>query len=148
MDIDQILCKRQVVLRAIITEDTKLDIALELQRGIEATRQQLAQINAIIKEQKEKNQKIDLKPLEEELKKAAIQEHVLKERLEEVKGLKTGDVYTTGLIDGYSQMKKGDDIREKLGTVEITTKDYRIEEMKVSMPTKTAPKAKPATTLR
>ncbi len=148
MDIDQILCKRQVVLRAIITEDTKLDIALELQRGIEATRQQLAQINAIIKEQKEKNQKIDLKPLEEELKKAAIQEHVLKERLEEVKGLKTGDVYTTGLIDGYSQMKKGDDIREKLGTVEITTKDYRIEEMKVSMPTKAAPKAKPATTLR
>ena len=79
---------------------------------------------------------MDLKPLEDELKKTAVQEHILKERLEELKKTNVGDLYTTAIIDGFSTLEKGDDIREKLGNVEIISKDYLIQEIKVQMPEK------------
>ncbi len=139
MNTDKVLCKRQVVLRSILTDQTKMDIALEFQRAIEGAKQQASQIHAIIQEQKKNNQKIDLKPLEDELKKAAVQEHILKERLEEIKKAAVGDLYTTGVIEGFSTLAKGDDIREKLGNVEIISKDYLIQDIQVQMPEKKAP---------
>lgn len=120
-------CKRQIVVKSIVTDSFKIDIALELKQAMEGTKEQIKQLDALIKQQKGEGH--DVGPLENELKKAYVQNKLFEMRLGEVKTLKNGDLYTTGTFEAYSTLKAGDDIRDKLGSAEVICKDYIVQQI-------------------
>lgn len=122
-------CKCEIILKSVVTKNFMIDLALELKQSIESLKSQFDQIAEILKQEKGKGN--DLTPLENEQKKIAAQLKVLQDRLEKVPKLKEGDYYTTGKIEGYSQMKIGEDIREKLGSIEVISRDYIVQEINV-----------------
>jgi hypothetical protein len=135
-------CKREIVLKSIVTENFKIDLAVELKAAIENIKNQIQQVGAVIKQQKDKG--YDLSQLENEQKKMAVQMKLMQDRLDEVKGLKVGTLYATGSVEGLSQLRIGDDIREKLGPIEVISKNYIIQEIHLSpKPNNTEKKSKP-----
>lgn len=122
-------CKRQVFLKSLVNENLKVDLAIELTNAINNLNNQLHQIAVIIKQEKSKGN--DVSKIELEQKKTAVQLKMMQNRLEEVKELKLGELYTTGSVDGYSQLKVGDDLRDKIGSVEVISKNYIIQEIEL-----------------
>lgn len=121
-------CKRQIVLKGIVTDPLKIDLAVEIKQAMDALRSQITQLNGAIKKLKEEGRN-NTASLEEEVKKAAVQNKLLETRLQGLKKLKNGDLYTLGTFEAYSPLKTGDDIREKLGSVEVICKDYIVQEI-------------------
>jgi hypothetical protein len=120
-------CKRQIVLKNIVTENFKFDAALEIKEAIEALKNQAKQLSDVIKHQKEKGH--DVSQLDTEFKKAIVQGKLLEQRLEELKNVKNGELYTSGTFEAYSPLKVGDNIHDKLGNVEVICKDNVVLEI-------------------
>lgn len=120
-------CKRQIVLKSIVTDPLKIDLAVEIKQAMDAVNSQIMQLNGVIKQFKEKGR--DVAPLEEEMKKAYVQHKLFETRLNDLKKLKNGDLYTMGTFEAYSPLKTGDDIRDKLGSAEVICKDYIVQEI-------------------
>ncbi len=131
-------CKREILLKSVVTEDFKIDLASELRGAIENLKNQIQQISQILKQQKDKGH--DLSQLENEQKKMAVQMKMMQDRLDGVKDLKVGDMYTTGSIEGHAQLRIGDDIREKLSPVEVISKNYIVQEITMGAKPKKAEK--------
>lgn len=122
-------CKRQVLLKSIVTNDFKIDLAVELKEAVDSLKSQIVQIGNIAKQQKEKG--FDVSQIENEQRRLAVQMKLMQDRLDEVKHLKEGDLYTTGSVECYTPLRVGDDIREKLDSVEVISKNYIIQEINV-----------------
>ncbi|HVN66988.1 MAG TPA: YlqD family protein [Candidatus Sulfotelmatobacter sp.] len=130
--------KRIVMVKAIVTEAFKQNLANELQRAIANIDSQLAQMET------------QGKPYLEELKKkglmqkaAAFKHQVDEERnrqsaaradmlmkIEEAKNLKIGSEFVQGPLEGPVDVGVGDNLYKKVGGAEIIVKDGIIQEIR------------------
>jgi len=60
----------------------------------------------------------------------AAQRHMLNEKQKEMLKTKNGEVLSFNTIEGQTSLNIGDDIREKLGLIEVLTKDFKIIKIK------------------
>lgn len=117
--------KRQIVFKAVVTDYFKSELLNELKTALanlEGTMKHLQDYLA-------KNEPLgeDKKSLEDEIKKFAAQKALIQHRIEEIEQLKEGDYYVYSTLDGFSQLKVGDDVRKKLSPIEMMTKDFIIQ---------------------
>ena len=125
-----LLLKRQVTLKAIVTENFKKDLEIEFKKGIDQLENAIKNMTDFVTQTPDKKSP----QLDEEINKMSSQLAVMKYKLGETATLKEGQEYLMSAIDGFSTLKKGDDIRKKLGNMQIITKDYIVEDLIVQMP--------------
>jgi chaperonin cofactor prefoldin len=76
---------------------------------------------------------------EKQRQELSIQE--LQKRIEEAKKLPLDSEFIQGTVDGFVQVKKGDNLYEKLGAMEITIKDGVVQNIGNYVPQPRKPQA-------
>jgi hypothetical protein len=129
----KVTVKRNVVLRAIVTEQLKQDLQDEMQRAAEEIDQRLAQIEFQTKPYITELQRTNLqqamqvrKQVDAEKRKQQDIREALVERRAQVAKLELGAEVVRGTLESFVEIKEGDDLAELLGGVEIVTKDERV----------------------
>ena len=119
-----ILVKKQALIKSVVTEDFKTKKAAELQKSIVNNEKNLHKLQDHIKNNlytKARDPR-----LEEEMKKMAAINLVMKQQLDRLKDMKIGDYFTENAIEGFVTLKKGDDIKDALKSISIIIKDDKV----------------------
>jgi hypothetical protein len=119
-----ILIKKQALIKSIVTEDFKTKKAEELQKSIVNNEKNLHKLQDHIKNNlytKARDPR-----LEEEMKKMAAINLVMKQQLDRLKDMKIGDYFTENAIEGFVSLKKGDNVKDALKSISIIVKDDKV----------------------
>lgn len=119
------IVKRPLVFKAVVTDYFKSEMLTELKNGILNLENNINQLQDYLKKNELTGE--DKKGLENEIKKFAAQKAVIQQRSQEVEKLKVGDYYTYSTVEGFAQLKVGDDIRKKMSPIEMITKDFVVQ---------------------
>ena len=119
-----ILVKKQALIKSVVTEDFKTKKAAELQKSIVNNEKNLHKLQDHIKNNlytKARDPR-----LEEEMKKMAAINLVMKQQLDRLKDMKIGDYFTENAIEGFVSLKKGDNVKDALKSISIIVKDDKV----------------------
>jgi hypothetical protein len=131
------ILRRQIVLKAIVTERLKESLAREVTDAIAEVEQQAQQLDVQSRRVMLELQRTDLQramafrqSLEAEKRKQEDVKEELQDRLREYQSLELGSEFIRGLIEGTVEVQKGDNLADKMGRAEIITKDDVIVEIR------------------
>lgn len=132
-----ITLKRNVVLRAIVTDQLKQQVSAELQAAAAEVDERIAQMDAQTRGYITQLQQADLsramavrKQIEAERQKQLDLKDALLERKAQVQELENGTEVVRGTLESYVEVKEGDDLGLLMGGTEIVTKDDVIIEIR------------------
>lgn len=124
------ILRRQVVLKAIVTETLKDELRQEVTDAIAQVEDGQQQLDVQSRRVMLELQRSDLnramafrQQLEAEKRKQDDLKTELRERLQEYEALQIGSEYVRGLLEGNVEIGEGDNITEKMGKAEIIVKD-------------------------
>lgn len=124
------ILKRQVVLKAVVTEKLKNDLKQEVMDAIAQVEEGQQQLDSQSRRVMLELQRTDLnramafrQQLETEKRKQDDLKVDLRERLQEYEALEIGSEFVRGLIEGSVEIREGDNITDKMGKAEILVKD-------------------------
>lgn len=124
------ILKRQVVLKAVVTEKLKNELKLEVTDAIAQVEEGQQQLDTQSRRVMLELQRSDLnramafrQQLEAEKRKQDDLKVDLRERLQEYEALEIGAEFVRGLIEGTVEIREGDNITDKMGKAEILVKD-------------------------
>lgn len=124
------ILKRQVVLKAIVTENLKEELKREVSEAIAQVEEGQQQLDVQSRRVMLELQRTDLnramafrQQLEAEKRKQDDLKAELQERLQEYQALELGSEYVRGLLEGTVEIREGDNLSEKMGRAEILVKD-------------------------
>jgi hypothetical protein len=124
------ILRRQVVLKAIVTEKLKDELKREVVDAIAQVEEGQQQLDAQSRRVMLELQRSDLnramafrQQLEAEKRKQDDLKTELRERLQEYEALELGSEFVRGLIEGTVEVREGDNISDKMGKAEIIVKD-------------------------
>lgn len=124
------ILRRQVVLKAIVTEKLKSELKQEVTDAIAQVEDGQQQLDVQSRRVMLELQRSDLnramafrQQLEAEKRKQDDLKTELRERLQEYEALQIGSEYVRGLLEGNVEIGEGDNITEKMGKAEIIVKD-------------------------
>ena len=131
------ILKRQVLLKAVVTERLKEELA----QGVNETIQRVEESQDELERQSRRLmlelQRTDLnramayrQQLEAEKRKHEDVKAALQEQLKEYQELVLGEEFARGTIDGDIEIKVGDNLDEKLGQAEILVEDGIVKEIR------------------
>jgi len=132
-----VLIKRQVLVKSFVTEDLKRDLIERFNKLIELSEKRISEI---VSEEKKLLltaptlepaylQAVKNKIKEQKEEEERIKENLIKER-ENIKLLKDGEFYLHGVVEGFVEIKEGDDFWKKIQETEIILKDGKVVEIK------------------
>ena len=135
---DKITLKRTVTVKAIVTEDFKRYLTHELNGAIrnlenkmQAVLDQGKKLVKTLQDQGANDQVKNIKQqieLERQQQKAAVDD--LKKRIEDAKALPMGSEFIQGTVDGFVEVRKGDNLYKALGALEVIIKDGDIQDIR------------------
>ena len=132
-----IIVKRTVILRSVVTDQLKQELDEELQRAIDEIDQRIQQIDfrtqPYITDLQRSNiqQAIAIrKQVETEKDKQRQVRDTLQQRKEQVQALQNGDEVIRGTLESQVEVQAGDNLAEILAGVEIVTKDDMVVEIR------------------
>lgn len=124
------ILKRQVVLKAIVTEKLKESLTREVEDAIAEVQDAQQQLDVQSRRVMLELQRTDLnramafrQQLESEKRKQDDLKQELQERLQEYQKLEMGTEFVRGLIEGTVEIQEGDNLADKMGRAEIIVKD-------------------------
>jgi hypothetical protein len=124
------IIRRQVVLKAIVTEQLKENLRREVQDAIAEVESGQQQLDVQSRRVMLELQRTDLnramafrQQLEAEKRKQDDVKTELRERLQEYEALELGSEFVRGLLEGWVEIREGDNIAAKMGQGEIIVKD-------------------------
>jgi hypothetical protein len=124
------ILKRQVVLKAIVTEKLKESLTREVEDAIAEVQDAQQQLDVQSRRVMLELQRTDLnramafrQQLEAEKRKQDDLKQELQERLQEYQKLEMGTEFVRGLIEGTVEIQEGDNLADKMGRAEIIVKD-------------------------
>ncbi len=131
------LIKRQVLVKSFVTEDLKRDLIERFNKLIELSEKRISEI---VSEEKKLLltaptiepaylQAVKNKIKEQKEEEERIKENLIKER-ENIKLLKDGEFYLHGVVEGFVDVKEGDDFWKKIQETEIILRDGKVVEIK------------------
>lgn len=131
------LIKRQVLVKSLVTEDLKKDLIERFNKLIELSEKRISEI---LSEEKKLLltaptlepaylQAVKNKIKEQKEEEERIKENLIKER-ENIKLLKDGEFYLHGVVEGFVDVKEGDDFWKKIQETEIILRDGKVVEIK------------------
>ncbi len=129
--------KRQVIVKSFVTEDLKKGLIERFNKLIELSEKRLSEIVSEEKKllltaptlEPQYLQAIKSKIKEQREEEERIKENLIKER-DNIKLLKEGEFYIHGAVEGYVDLKEGDDFWKKLQEAEIILKDGKVIEIR------------------
>lgn len=132
-----IILKRNVILRAIVTDGLKAQVGAELQNAADEVDERLAQLDASTRGYITDLQRADLqramavrKQIEAERQKQSDLRDALLERKAEVQQLENGTEVIRGTLESFVEVNLGDDLAVLMGGQEIVTKDDIVIEIR------------------
>ena len=117
--------KRSVAIKAIVTDKFKEYMNFEIQTAIRTSNQRIREIESRLSDLRSSTGDATsfTQQLEGELYQVQNSLKELDQRSENIKGLSLGSHFMQGLIDGFVQVKVGDNLYEKLGGLEVLVED-------------------------
>ncbi len=129
--------KRNILLRAIVTDTLKEEVATELQEAADQIEQRVRELDAAGKRYIADLQRTDLQramalrqQVEAEKKKQEDVRASLVERKKQVGEWKDGDEVVRGTIEGVVEVNEGDNLAVLLGGTEVVVKDDVVVEIR------------------
>jgi hypothetical protein len=136
-----VIVKRNVILRAIVTDQLKADVSAELQAAADEIEQRLEQLDFSTKAYITDLQRADLqramavrKQIEAEKQKQTEVRDALLERKAMVAELENDTEVVRGTLESTVEVNVGDDLAVLLGGTEIVTKDDVVIEIRQRIP--------------
>jgi len=136
-----VLIKRNVILRAIVTDQLKEQVSTELQAAADEVEQRVQQLEFSTKAYITDLQRADLqramavrKQIEAEKQKQTELRDALLERKAQVAELENGQEVVRGTLESFVEIKEGDDLAVLLGGTEIVSKDDIVVEIRQRRP--------------
>ena len=136
-----VLIKRNVILRAIVTDQLKEQVSTELQAAADEVEQRVAQLDFSTKAYITDLQRADLqramavrKQIEAEKTKQTDLRDALMERKAQVAELENGQEVVRGTLESFVEINEGDDLTVLLGGTEIVSKDDIVVEIRQRRP--------------
>lgn len=130
--------KRSVTIKAIVTEDFKKYLTYEIQQSINSAQGRMTSIEEEVKRKLESLQSQSGAEAHVQSVNGQLQQEQgqfqrtmteLSRRMEQVKNLELGQMFVQGTVDGWVQVKEGDNLYQKLGGMEIVIKDGIVQEI-------------------
>lgn len=129
--------KRNVGVKVIVTESYKKIMILELNQTITGLQRRVEGLKEALASGE--GSRDYLSQLQAEKRKAQVTIEDLLVKIENAKRLEIGSEFRQGMIEGYATVEKGDNLYEKLASLEIVVKDGIIQDIIQSKPYATAP---------
>ncbi len=133
--------KRNVILRAIVTDQLKEQVGEELQSAANEIEERIQQLEFSTKAYITDLQRADLqramavrKQIEMEKQKQTEMRDVLLERRAQIQVLENDNEVIRGTLESFVEIKEGDDLGQLLGGVEIVAKDDIVLEIRQLKP--------------
>lgn len=129
--------KRTVTIKAIVTEDFKKYLTHELNNSINTLDQKLKQmeiqgkqlIDSLTKQNAGEQIASIKQQMELERQQQKTAKNELQKRIDEAKNLPLESEFVQGTVDGFVSVKKGDNLYQKLGAMEIIIKDGVVQDI-------------------
>ena len=135
------ILKRQVVLKAIVTEKLKESLTHEVEEAIAEVQDAQQQLDVQSRRVMLELQRTDLnramafrQQLDAEKRKHSDLKEELDERLKEYQALEMGTEFVRGVLEGQVEVNAGDNLMQKLSKAEILTEDDVIREIRDPAP--------------
>ncbi len=132
-----VIVKRNVILRSIVTDKLKQELDEELQHGIDEIDQRIQQIDFRTQPYITDLQRTNIqqamairKQVEAEKDKQQQLREQLRQRKEQIQALENGDEVIRGSLESQVEIEEGDNLTEVLAGVEIITKDDVVVEIR------------------
>lgn len=130
--------KRTVTIKAIVTEDFKKYLTYELETSIKDLQKKMSDVEKQAKdlisslEQTGASDQVKMinQQLQIEQQQQANTINDLQKRIVDAKNLQLNSEFIQGTIDGFTTVKVGDNLYQKLGALEIIVKDGVVQEIK------------------
>ena len=129
--------KRSISVQVIVTEKFKEELRAELQEAAEATQRRIDQMEFQSRRFLADLQRTDLtqamgarRQIEAERRRHEGMKQEIKRQLEEAETLEIGSEYPRGTLEGYVELKEGDELFARLGGSQIVVKDGVIVEVR------------------
>jgi hypothetical protein len=133
--------KRNVILRAIVTDQLKAQVSEELQSAAREIEERIAQLDFSTKAYITDLQRSDLqramavrKQVEAEKQKQSEMRDALLERRAQIQVLENDTEVIRGTLESFVEINEGDDLALLLGGVEIVSKDDLVLEIRQLRP--------------
>jgi len=131
------ILKRQIVLKAIVTEKLKESLIAEVTDAMGEVDEAQGELDRQSRRVMLELQRTDLnramafrQQLDLEKKKQDDVKKDLQERLAEYQGLEMNTEFVRGLLEGEVEIQPGDNLIEKMGRAEIIVKDDIVQEIR------------------
>jgi hypothetical protein len=127
--------KRPVTITAIVTEGLKNEYLTEIEESLRRVNESQQELESQSRRYMLQIPSAEManafrRQVEEETRKHEAAKKELSERQVEVNRLNVGDRVTYMQLEGYVELKEGDNLRDKLGRAEIVIKDGIVQEVK------------------
>ena len=139
------ILKRQILLKAVVTERLKEQLVEEVQDAIKRVEEAQDELERQSRRLMLELQRTDLnramafrQQLDVEKRKQEDVKAELQEQLKEYQGLTLGEEITRGALEGEVDVKAGDNLLEKMGRAEILVEDDVIKEIRDPAPRREA----------
>lgn len=131
------ILKREVLLKAVVTERLKSELIEAVQEAIQRVDEQQEDLDRQSRRLMLELQRTDMQramafrqQLEIEKRKQEDVKAALQEQLAEYNGLELGSEFTRGTIESHVDVQVGDNIQDKLARAEILVEDDIIKEVR------------------
>ena len=123
----QVILKRQVLVKAVVTENFKTFLNYELSETVKMNSNKVNQIE----NQMKLVDKADPKYMQLDMERKEAQSYLASEADQRkfIEDLELNSVYSQGPIDGMVTVSVGDNLYEKLGGVELLVKDGVVQKI-------------------
>ena len=123
----ELTIKRKVAIKSLVTNEFKKRMVFDLNQAITGIQASISKMDEILLSDhisSDYKQQLEQKKRRSEL---SIEE--LKLKIDTIKKLEVGSLFTQGAVDGFVTIKKGDNLFDKLGSMDVVLKDGIIQEI-------------------
>ena len=141
------ILKRQILLKAVVTERLKEELIESVEEAIQRVEESQDELERQSRRLMLELQRTDLnramafrQQLDLEKRKQEDVKAELQEQLKEYQNLKLGEEIARGTLEGEIEVKKGDNLMEKLAQAEILLEDDIVKEIRDPAPSPNKPR--------
>ncbi len=134
---DSVTVKREVVLRAVVTDKLKQDLDKEFREAIDELDRRITQLDIGARQYVSELQRTNIQQaisvrqqIETEKRRYQQAKDELIQRQRQIEGLELGAEIVRGTLEGEAELKVGDNLQTALQGVEIVVKDDEVIEIR------------------
>jgi hypothetical protein len=119
--------KRNVTIKAVVTDQFKKFLTFELNQAITGLNERQKQLDDILAKNEGTSEYRN--QLSHEKQQNAVNKEDLTNKINVAQKLQNDTLFVQGVVEGFATVKKGDNLYEKLGAMEIIVKDGLVNEL-------------------